>query len=145
MPRIARSALLPYSATRMFALVDDIAAYPQYLPGCLAATELQRQTDCVTATLVLGKVGLKYAFTTRNLLDPPRSMQMTLVDGPFRKFLAQWRFEPLTETACKTSFELEFEFSASLVDAALGSLFESAGSEMVNAIVRRAEQVYGKA
>ena len=129
----------------MFALVDDIAAYPQYLPGCLAATELQRQTDCVTATLVLGKVGLKYAFTTRNLLDPPRSMQMTLVDGPFRKFLAQWRFEPLTETACKTSFELEFEFSASLVDAALGSLFESAGSEMVNAIVRRAEQVYGKA
>jgi ribosome-associated toxin RatA of RatAB toxin-antitoxin module len=138
MPRISRSALLPYSATRMFALVDDIAAYPQYLPGCLAATELQREADCVTATLVLGKAGLKYAFTTRNLLDAPRSMQ-------FRKFSAHWRFEPLTDTACKTSFELEFEFSASLVDAALGSLFESTGSEMVNAIVRRAEQVYGKA
>ena len=145
MTRISRSALLPYSAAAMFALVDDIAAYPLYLPGCLAARVLQRDTGSVTAVLTLGKAGLKYELTTRNLLEPPLLIQLTLVDGPFRHFTAQWNFIALTATACKSSFDMEFEFSASLMDAVLRSLFENTASEMVNAIAKRAEQVYGKA
>ena len=144
MPSISRSALLPYSAARVFALVDDIAAYPRYMQGCLAAEVLERQESSVTARLTLGKAGLRYSFTTRNALQPPHMMTMQLVEGPFRKFNAVWRFEPLSDNACKASFDLQFEFSAGLIDAALATLFESTGSEMVSAIASRAEQVYGK-
>lgn len=143
MARIARSALLPQSAARMFALVDDIPSYPQYLQGCLAAEVLERGASHVTARLTLGKAGLRHAFTTRNQLEPPRSMTLQLVEGPFRKFAAVWRFEPLSEAACKVSLDLDFEFGTGLVDAALAALFESTASDMVNAIARRAEQVYG--
>jgi len=128
----------------MFALVDDIAAYPRYMQGCLAAEVLERDETSVTARLTLGKAGLRYSFTTRNTLQPPQMMTMHLVEGPFRKFSAVWRFEPLTDSACKASFDLQFEFSAGLIDAALAALFESTGSEMVSAIAGRAEQVYGK-
>jgi ribosome-associated toxin RatA of RatAB toxin-antitoxin module len=128
----------------MFALVDDIAAYPHYMQGCVAAEVLERDETSVTARLTLGKAGLRYSFTTRNILQRPQMMTMHLVEGPFRKFSAVWRFEPLTDSACKASFDLQFEFSAGFIDAALATLFESTGSEMVSAIAGRAEQVYGK-
>src|SRR5690606_27821974 len=100
MVSISQSALLPYPAERMFALVNDIAAYPQFMQGCLGAEILQATDQEIVARLELGKAGLRYAFTTRNLLQPPERMEMTLVEGPFRTFSAQWRFLPLSEAAC---------------------------------------------
>lgn len=128
----------------MFALVDDIAAYPAYMQGCVAAEVQHRDADSVTARLTLGKAGLRYAFTTRNRLEPPQRIVMTLVEGPFRKFHAEWTFTSLDKNACKTALDMQFEFRFALVDSALVSLFESTASEMVNAIAKRAEQLYGK-
>jgi ribosome-associated toxin RatA of RatAB toxin-antitoxin module len=144
MPQIARSALLPYSAARMFALVNDIAAYPQYMQGCIAAEVLTTNEQEITARLTLGKAGFRYSFTTRNHLQPPQQMQMSLVEGPFRRFNALWRFDALSDTASKASLDLQFEFSLGLVDAVLASLFESTASDMVSAVAKRAEQLYGK-
>ncbi len=145
MMRISRSALLPYPAPAMFALVNDIASYPVFLPGCLGATVHSASDQEVTASLVLGKAGLRYTLTTRNELEPPLRMHMHLVDGPFRAFGAEWTFVPLGEQACKASLEMNFEFSAGLLDAALATLFESTARELVNAVCARAEQLYGTA
>ena len=144
MVNISQSALLPYPAGHLFALVNDIASYPQFMQGCLGATVLQASETEIVARLELGKGGLRHAFTTRNLLQPPEHMEMTLVEGPFRTFLAQWRFVPLAEAACKVCFDMRFELRAGLVDAALGSLFEATGRDLVNAVCRRAEHLYGK-
>jgi ribosome-associated toxin RatA of RatAB toxin-antitoxin module len=144
MVSISRSALLPYSAEQMFALVNDIASYPAFMQGCLSAEVLHADAREVVARLELGKAGLRYAFTTRNLLQAPASMEMTLVEGPFKRFSARWRFEALGDRASKTSLDLQFEFSVGLVDLALRSLFESTGRDLVNAVCRRAEQIYGK-
>lgn len=144
MMRISRSALLPYPAPAMFALVNDIAAYPEFLQGCLAATVHSATDTEITASLVLGKAGLRYTLTTRNELEAPLRMRMHLVDGPFRSFGAEWNFLPLGEQACKASLEMNFEFSAGLLDAALGTLFESTARDLVNAVCARAEQLHGK-
>ena len=144
MVTISQSALLPYSAEQMFALVNDIAAYPQFMQGCLGAEVLAAQPDEVTARLELGKAGLRYALTTRNALFPPVRMTMTLVDGPFSAFSAEWRFVPLAEAACKTCLDMRFEFGAGLLNVALKALFEATSRDLVNAISKRAEQLYGK-
>lgn len=141
---ISRSALLPYSAADMFALVNDIGSYPEFLPGCLSATVHEIKAHEITATLELGKAGLKKRFTTRNELTPPTSMRMHLVEGPFRHFDAEWTFQALADDACKVSLEMDFVFSSGLIDAALGSLFKLTAQEMVSAIGKRAEQLYGK-
>jgi len=142
---ISRSALLPYPASAMFALVNDIESYPSFLQGCLGARVHSASAEEVTASLVLGKAGLRYTLTTRNELEAPRRMRMFLVDGPFRHFQAQWLFEELAENACKASLEMQFEFSTGLIDAALGALFESTAKDLVSAVCKRAEQLYGKA
>lgn len=143
MVHIQQSALLPYSAERMFALVNDIDAYPAYMRGCQGAEILERSEHSVLARLELGKGGLRYALTTRNLLQPPERMTMTLVDGPFNDFAAEWRFMALSATACKTSLDLRFSFRAGLVDRALAALFEATGRDLVQAVCKRAETQYG--
>lgn len=128
----------------MFALVNDIAAYPQFMQGCLNAEVLSVKDDIVIARLDLGKAGLRYSLTTRNRRNAPEQITMSLVDGPFSAFSAEWRFVPLTDTACKTCLDMAFEFRAGLIDAALSALFEATSRDLVNAICKRAEHLYGK-
>jgi len=143
MSTIDQSALLPYSAGQMFALVNDIEAYPEYMDGCIGAEILEKTGNQVTARLDLGKVGLRYSFTTRNTLVEPESMTMALVEGPFRHFEATWTFSALNENACKVSLKMEFEFATGLVDAVMKRLFDTTGRNRVNAVCQRALERYG--
>lgn len=113
------------------------------MDGCLGAQLLESSEEEVTARLELGKVGLRYSFTTCNALVPGESMTMSLVEGPFKHFSAEWRFKALNDSACKVSLEMEFEFSSGVIDAALKHLFEATSRNLVNAVCKRAEMLYG--
>ena len=144
MTAIDQSALLPYSARRIYDLVNDIEAYPDFMDGCLGAQIMERSENEVIARLELGKAGLRYAFTTRNALVPAQSMTMAREEGPFKHFDAAWTFTSLGENACKVSLKMEFEFSSLLLDVALKRLFESTSRSLVNAVCKRAEEIYGE-
>lgn len=144
MASIDQSALLPYSAGQMFALVNDIEAYPEYMNGCLNAEIIARSGNQVTARLDLGKAGMRYSFTTCNTLVEPDSMTMALVEGPFRHFDAVWTFKALSDNACKVSLKMEFEFAAGLVDVVLKRLFDATSRNLVNAVCKRAGELYGR-
>ena len=143
MIHIDQSALLPYSAKQLFELVNDIEAYPEFMDGCLNAEIIERTPAEITARLELGKAGLRYAFSTRNTLVADESMEMNLVEGPFQHFNAHWHFKTLNESACKVSLQMEFEFSSGIIDTALKHLFESTSRNLVNAVCKRAELLYG--
>lgn len=143
MTRIDRSALVPYSAQQMFDLVNDIERYPQFMHGCVAARVLSRESDVLIGELTLAKAGLRQSFTTRNRLTHGRRMEMELVEGAFRHFSATWHFTPLTEQAARVSLEMEFEFANGLMDFAMEKLFTGSANALVDAVVRRAQQVYG--
>lgn len=131
-----------YSAQQMFDLVNDIEAYPQYMEGCVGAKILARGDDWLEARLDLSKAGVTQSFITRNQLQVPHKMSMSLVDGPFNYLRGVWLFTPLNEQACKVSFSLEFEMKSRLLGMAAGKLFESVGSKQVDALCARAKQVY---
>lgn len=143
MTRIDRSALVMYSAQQMYALVDDIEHYPSFMQGCQSARVISRNDEEVVGELTLGKGGLRYSFTTRNLLKHGQEMQMSLVEGPFRKFGAVWRFQALSASACKLSLTMEFDFAGGLVGMALESLFNHSANNLVDALVNRADALYG--
>ncbi len=140
--RVERSALVNYSAAQMFELVNDIEAYPKFMDGCVGAQILARGDDWLEARLDLSKAGVTQSFVTRNQLQAPHSMSMNLVDGPFKYLRGVWRFTALAETACKVSFELEFELQNRLLGMAVGKLFESVSNKQVDALCARAKQVY---
>jgi ribosome-associated toxin RatA of RatAB toxin-antitoxin module len=139
MKRIARSALVGQSAARMYALVEDIEAYPEFLPWCLEARVHERTPDTTRATLVVGMRGLRQSFTTLNRNLPGESIAMTLVEGPFRAFAGTWTFRALSPEAARIEFILEYEFASRAAARLLEPLFERMADTMVDAFARRAE------
>jgi ribosome-associated toxin RatA of RatAB toxin-antitoxin module len=143
MIHIERSALVNFSAGQMFDLVNDIESYPHFMQGCTAARVISVSEEELVGELTLSKAGIRQTLTTRNVLVPGRAMSMELVEGAFNVFSATWRFDSLTDTACKVSLEMEFEFAGGLMDFAMEKLFSSSANNLVDALVQRAQQVYG--
>lgn len=143
MAELERSALVRFSCEQMFALVNDVARYPEFMPGCTGAQILEQTPDQLTARLTLRKAGIEQSFVTRNALTPPAEMTMTLVEGPFHDFAGRWQFTPLGDLGCKVAFHLAFTLSNNLLALAAGKLFESVASQQVACLCQRAEQLYG--
>lgn len=141
---INRSALVPFSAENMFDLVDDIVAYPLFLPWCKSTTIFMREGNEVKAAIEISKAGINKSFTTHNISRDKKVIEMQLVEGPFQKLEGYWRFEALNPTACKISLDIEFEFSNSILSLSVGPVFSQICNSLVNAFVKRAQEVYAR-
>ena len=142
---IERSVLLPHTAEQVFDLVADIERYPEFLDGCVGAEIHERGDETVTATLRLSRAGISHGFTTCNTMTRPERIELALVDGPFDSFSGQWMFRALGDSACKTSLRLHFELTSGLANMAAGKLFDKVARDLVDAVVRRANQKLGSA
>ena len=140
MQTIRRSALVEHSAARMFDLVNDVAAYPRRFDWCSAAQLIESGADRLVARLDLGLGALSTWFTTENTLDRPHSIDMNLVDGPFRKLHGRWEFHALDECACKVTLTLEFDPSNRLLGPAFALGFQGLADRMVDDFVRVADR-----
>ncbi len=139
---IKQSAVLAYSPAEMYALVDAIDQYPEFLPGCKAATILSRTAKEVRARIQLAKKGVQQSFSTINLLYPYQRIDVRLLEGPFRHLSGSWRFEQEGQ-GCKISFDLEFELSNRLLDKIAGPILQGLTGTFVEAFSERAATVYG--
>ena len=141
MQTIRRSALVEHSSTRMFDLVNDVAAYPQRFDWCSGAELIESVEDRMVARLDLGLGSLSTWFTTENTLERPNRIDMNLVDGPFRKLHGQWEFFALEESASKITLTLSFEPRNRLLGPALARGFQGLADRMVDDFVRAADLV----
>ena len=135
---INRSALVEHSAARMFALVNDVSAYPRRFDWCHAAQVLEQGGDRVVARLDLGLGGFHTWFTTDNTLAPPHRIDMALRDGPFKRLQGCWQFQALNESACKVTLTLDFEPQSRLLGPAVAIGMQALADRMVDDFVREA-------
>ncbi|MEO8366935.1 MAG: type II toxin-antitoxin system RatA family toxin [Pseudoxanthomonas sp.] len=140
MQTIRRSALVEHSTARMFDLVNDVAAYPRRFDWCSAAQLIESGADRLVARLDLGLGALSTWFTTENALDRPHSIDMNLIDGPFRKLHGRWEFHALDECASKVTLTLEFDPSNRLLGPAIAIGFQGLADRMVDDFVRIADK-----
>lgn len=144
MPRVQRSALLPYRAADVFAIVNDIGRYPEFLPWCSGAAVLSASEEVVLAELSLSASGIRETFTTRNRLVPFERIEMALVSGPFRKLSGGWTFTRLgNDQGCRVALELDFQLAG--MQSLLGGVFNRAADQMVDAFSARAKHLLGSA
>ena len=145
MKNIHKSVLIWFSPEEMFRLVTDVDAYPQFLPWCDHARVLETTDQGMTAEVGIKMAGLKQSFTTRNTHVPGREVQMELIDGPFSNLSGGWTFSPVgdgTQRACKVELNLHYGFSSAALSAGGGPVFDKIASSLVDAFIKRAEQVY---
>jgi ribosome-associated toxin RatA of RatAB toxin-antitoxin module len=141
MREIRREALVPHSAERMYALIERVEDYPQFLPWCTATQLLERTDELVRATVHIGLRDFAVQVTTRNDKRAPEFMAIHLEGGAsFRHFYGEWRLRALGELGCHVHFLLRYEL-ALRADALAGRLIDHAADRMVDAFVQRAETV----
>lgn len=146
MKTIHKSVLLWHSAHEMFALVTNIEHYPQFLPWCEHGEVLEHSEDSMVARVGIAISGVRQSFTTRNTHETDRKVAMELVDGPFSHLDGSWTFTALgapSQRACKVEFTLTYGFSSSALATLVGPVFDKIAGSLVEAFVKRADQVYG--
>jgi ribosome-associated toxin RatA of RatAB toxin-antitoxin module len=143
MPLVERSALVTYTPAQMFALVNDVGAYPEFLPWCVAAHVDEASAGERVAAVKIARGVLQTEFTTRNTLIADQQIQMQLMHGPFRNLQGLWRFDAIGTRGTRVSFRVDFEFKNRLTATAFNAVFETLCGSIVDAFVVRAQKVYG--
>lgn len=141
MRRVRRSALLPHPAPQVFALVNDIDSYAEFLPWCVESEVLHRDEREVTGRIEIVAHGHQETLVTRNELVGQREIRLTLVEGPFHTFDGCWLFTPLGRegsTGCKVELDLAFEFASRLMSFAAGPFIDRIADRVVDAFAERA-------
>jgi len=140
---VQKSVLVGYSAQRMYALVDEVERYPEFLPWC-GGTELEHRDGEVTrASIQIDYRGIRQTFKTENRTQAPELIQIRLVSGPFHTLDGTWRFTALAPEACRIDFQLHYEFASRLLERLVGPVFHYIANSFVDAFLKRAERLYG--
>ncbi len=146
MREVHRSAIVPYAAESIFELVADVDSYSEFVPGCVESCIESAESSPdgeVIASLGVMHRGHSGRFTTRNRLDPPHHIHMSLIEGPFSELEGDWRVESLGDAGCRLELSMRFAFSNRLKDLLLGPMFELTCNHLVEAFMRRADELYG--
>ena len=152
MKTVEKSVLIWYSPAEMFALVTDVPRYPEFLPWCDQARVLETHANGMTAEIGISIGGLHQRFTTRNTHIADQQVALHLVQGPFSQLSGEWRFQSLdghagagapAQRACRDTLQLQYGFDNAALALLVGPVFDKIAGSLVDAFVKRAEQVYG--
>ena len=127
----------------MYALVDDVERYPEFLPWCGGAETPERDATRTLAIIHIDYRGIKQSFTTENTKVENVEMQMKLREGPFDRLEGAWRFQALADSACKVMLVLDYGFANPLLEKAVGPVFGMIANTMIERFIARAEALYG--
>jgi coenzyme Q-binding protein COQ10 len=144
------SKRLPYTPGELFALVGDIAAYPDFVPWITSmrtwnAREVGDRVDTVDAEAGVGFSFLKERFSTRVRRDAEnRQIDVSLLSGPFRRLANRWRFFEEADGQTRVEFDIDFQFKSRLLEALLAANFAHAVDRLMGCFEARAKTLYGE-
>ncbi|EAU54041.1 type II toxin-antitoxin system RatA family toxin [Mariprofundus ferrooxydans] len=130
--------VLRCTVDKMFAVVMDIEAYPDFLPWVAGASVLTSQDGELTAELVADLAGTHHKFRTIDRYITNKLVEIRLLDGPFRFLESIWTFEQVGDDQCKVHFSIEFEFRSMMLDLVASPIFTTACKSMVQSFEKRA-------
>ena len=138
MREVKHSALVGKPPAVLFALINDIESYPQFLPWCTHSKLVSRSEREIVATVGVKQGPLHGEFTTRNELEPDRRILMHLVSGPFKMLEGEWLLTPIGNEGCRAELTMKFAFKNSLTAMLFEQKFAETAASLVDAFVARA-------
>ena len=141
MAHVRKSVIVPHSCATMFALVDAVERYPEFLPWCPRTEVLERTPELTRARIDVDYHGLKTSFSTRNAKRAPHAMTLELVEGPFESLGGEWRFEPLGAEGCRVELALDYTAAGGALKALMAPVFAQIVETLVDRFVERADRM----
>lgn len=142
MPRHSETRHLPYSPEQMYALVADVARYPDFLPW-VSAMRIRSETETsVVADMIVGFGALRETFTSRVEKERPSRIHVDYLDGPLKYLRNEWGFRPDGAGGCQVDFAVDFAFKNRVFEMIAGQVFDRALRKMIGAFEARAAKLY---
>ncbi|KAH9482284.1 Coenzyme Q-binding protein COQ10-like protein, mitochondrial [Psilocybe cubensis] len=104
--------IFPYNAKELYAVVADVASYPQFIPFCVSSridrSALERAMKgrtVVDAELAVGFLNFKESYVSEVTCVPFESVQARASSSTplFKSLLTTWRFQNPTSKLCSVS------------------------------------------
>ncbi len=136
---------LPYTPRQMFDLVADVEQYPEFIDWFVSARIRRRDGNIQYVEQVVRYAGLRVAFASRTVLDPPRHITVTSFDFPFRSFEQHWRFTLCGESGTSVQYDVAFEMRFGFLHGLMDLLADQRqiAQRTIDMFRHRAQQIYG--
>lgn len=146
MPDLFFERHAPHLPDRMFDLVNDLEAYPRFLPN-VSAMDVKRDNgaseDVRYARMTIRFGPITQAYTSRVVADrAARTITAKAVDGPFEYLDSKWSFAP-EAAGTRIRFDIDFRISNPLIRAVAEPAFAHKQEEIIEAFVGEAERRFG--
>jgi ribosome-associated toxin RatA of RatAB toxin-antitoxin module len=138
MREVKHSALVGKPPSLLFALINDVESYPQFLPWCTHAKVRSRTEHEIVGTIGVKRGPLQGEFTTRNELELDRRIRLHLISGPFKMLEGEWLLTPIGADGCRVELTMRFAFKSSLSALLFEQKFAETAASLVDAFVARA-------
>jgi len=139
MPSVTRRIIVDHPAEAMFALVDGVEHYPEFLPWCSSVEVFARTPTETHARIDIDFHGVKGHVATRNRNEPPEWIRLELADGPFERLAGHWHIRPLGGEGCAIELVMDYAFSSRALEAVMGPVFGFIVETLVERFVERAD------
>lgn len=141
---IHQTVEVPYPPQAMYALVNDVASYPKFVPFCKAGKKvILVENKREEATLTFSWMGISDSFSTRNILQHPYRIKMQLIKGPLKYLEGQWEFMPTPSNGTIVALSLQFKWSNQFFDGILRPIFTTMVYQAVGSFKKQADKCYG--
>lgn len=145
MPNVTQSLIVPFTRQQMYALVNDVASYPEFLPWCKTATVHEQTANNLHATICIGKGPIMQSITTMNTMIPSQQIKMVYQAGSFKSCAGAWDFLELPDHAqCQVHFKMDYEFASRLHALTIEPIFGPLANTLISAFYQRARTLYAK-
>ena len=144
MTKISKKANVNFNADQMYALVNDIESYPDFLPWCTDTKIINSGEGMLTASVTISIGKIKKRFTTLNKMEHGSSISMNLIEGPFKELNGYWKFQNNSGVGSVVTLEMQFEFKNKLLKYTFGPPFKMITDSLVSSFIERAHDIYGE-
>lgn len=139
---------LPYRPEDLFDLAADVGRYPEFITWIqslkLLSQDYAPERARCRAEVTVGFKGFRETFVTDvDARKPELAIDVSLVRGPFRKLVNNWRFQP-SAIGSRVEFSIQFEFRNFVLQALADANKTYAVKRVIDAFVAEAARRYPK-
>ena len=141
MKKIYKQEEINVDVQTIFNLINNIENYPSFLPWCTKTEVTEESEKSKIGKIFISKSFIKWNFSTKNLIDINKSINLSLIDGPFDELNGQWSFKSIDKNNTNVTLEIDYKFKNSLIEISIEPIFSSIMNSILKSFVDQAFKI----
>jgi ribosome-associated toxin RatA of RatAB toxin-antitoxin module len=137
---IEQDAVVNASAERVFDIVANVSAYPDFVASCLRARAKKEEQNQLQAELTLRQGMSDEDYNVKLQLERPNNILMTFDVGPPMALEVKWTFEALDDDRCRLGLKASYEAGGFAKELMFKPMLQRVCTQLAEAVACEAER-----